>query len=84
MLGVKGMLTPKLLSLKISNEKLELREELGLVRNREEGKKSKWRVSNSEIPEQDWRRRNDRVSERSVPFLTEILAQQVWEEEIYW
>lgn len=63
MLGVKGMLIPNLLSLKISNEKLELREELGLLGNGEEGKKSKWRVSNSEIPEQAWRARNDRVSE---------------------
>ena len=63
MLGVKGMLIPNLLPLKISNEKFELREELGLVGNREEGKKSKWRVANSKIPEQDWRGRNDRVSE---------------------
>ena len=63
MLGVKGMLIPNLLPLKISNEKFELREELGLVGNREEGKKSKWRVANSEIPEQDWRGRNDRLSE---------------------
>lgn len=44
MLGVKGMLIPNLLSLKISNEKLELREELGLLGNREEGKKGR-RVS---------------------------------------
>ena len=38
MLGMKGILIPKLLSLKTSNEKLELREELGLVGSREEGK----------------------------------------------
>lgn len=66
MLGLKGMLILNLLSLKISDGKLELREEAGLVRSREEGKKSKWRVANSEIPEQDWRERNDRVSELEV------------------
>ena len=38
MFVMKGMLIPKLLSLKTSNEKLELREELGLVGSREEGK----------------------------------------------